>query len=135
MPRVIHLRDSEPDLKEPRRVEHREYYDRPTRVIEETEIIRSARPPSRPPSQSMQIVRVPSRHRPPSITRHTSNSHDSYDTNRFGRRSSEDDDDWYERRDRERRSRRGRRSSRHSRYSDEGKQSTYLTNAGKLEYG
>lgn len=77
MPRIVHRQYSDPFARSPSRIEHREYYDGPTSVVEETrEKSRPTRPRSRSHSRATTIVSVPAS-RSSMASRHVSESDDS----------------------------------------------------------
>ena len=70
---MIRRQYSDPVVRAPSRIEHREYFDGPTSFIEETpRTARAPRPWPRSPSRSLQVIPVPAKS--PRSNRHTSES-------------------------------------------------------------
>jgi hypothetical protein len=118
-PRIIRRRSSDPNMRAPNRIEHREYFDGPSSVVEErTEVIRPPLPPPRPPSRSLAVVSASGRSS--ASRRHVSESDESDYTTQEGRRRRYHDDS--RARGRSRNFSRGhrRQRSRHSGTADEG---------------
>jgi hypothetical protein len=119
MPRIIHRLPSDPTMQDPSLIEGSKYFDKPTNVVEETRVvIKSPRPPSRPPSRTLTVVSA--RERRSANRHHVSESEDSdYGTQEDHRRRYRHD---AYARGRSRNSRRGTRlrRSRHRGMDDEG---------------
>jgi hypothetical protein len=107
-------------MRAPSRTEHREYFDGPNSVVEETtEVIRLPRPPSQTASRSLTVISASGR--PGGSRRHVSESDESdRTTQEINRRRYRDDN---RARGRSRSSGKGhhRRRSRQSGIDDEGK--------------
>ena len=115
MPRVVHREYSNPLLRAPSHVEHREYYDGPNSEIEETtEVIEHTRPFSRPPSRSASIISIPAPRRSRRASHHLTDSEDEESVSDYHRSRYRD-----RRRNRSQTRRSRSRSSHHnSRHSD-----------------
>lgn len=119
MPRIIRRQSSDPTMRPPSRVEHREYFDGPTNIIEETtEVIRPLRPPSRPPSHSLALAAATERLS--GNRRHESESEESDYISQEDRVRRYRGDTHARGRSRSSRREVGRRRSRHSGREDEG---------------